>query len=64
MGIILVTDKYFTLALTQNRVLTDKLKKIRYVEPMMEEGFKKEFMASTMIPHKDPNKYPSFRRFI
>jgi uncharacterized 2Fe-2S/4Fe-4S cluster protein (DUF4445 family) len=47
------------------RELADRLsKEIRYVELMTEEGFKKEFVASMMIPHKDSNKYSSSRGLI
>jgi uncharacterized 2Fe-2S/4Fe-4S cluster protein (DUF4445 family) len=43
----------------------DKLsKEIRYVELMAEDGFKKEFTASMMIPHKDLSKYQSYRSLI
>ncbi len=55
------------MALTSRtiRELADKLsKEIRYVELMTEENFKREFIASIMLPHKDLNKYPSVQKYI
>jgi uncharacterized 2Fe-2S/4Fe-4S cluster protein (DUF4445 family) len=55
------------MALTSRtiRELADKLsREIKYVELMTEENFKREFIASIMLPHKDLNKYPSVRKYI
>jgi uncharacterized 2Fe-2S/4Fe-4S cluster protein (DUF4445 family) len=47
------------------RDLADKLsKQIKYVELMAEEGFKREFIASILLPHKDLAKYPSVQRYL
>jgi uncharacterized 2Fe-2S/4Fe-4S cluster protein (DUF4445 family) len=50
------------MALTSRKIreLAERLsKQIKYVELMVEESFKKEFIASVMLPHKDLKKYPS-----
>jgi uncharacterized 2Fe-2S/4Fe-4S cluster protein (DUF4445 family) len=55
------------MALTSKKVreLADKLsREIKYVELMAEEGFKREFIASIMLPHRDLNKYPSARKYM
>jgi uncharacterized 2Fe-2S/4Fe-4S cluster protein (DUF4445 family) len=55
------------MALTskKTRELADKLStEIKYVELMAEEGFKREFTASIMLPHRDLNKYPSVRKYM
>jgi uncharacterized 2Fe-2S/4Fe-4S cluster protein (DUF4445 family) len=55
------------MALTSKtiRELADKLsKEIKYVELMTEEGFKREFIASILLPHKDLSKYPSVKKYI
>lgn len=55
------------MALTSKKVreLADKLsREIKYVELMAEEGFKREFIASIMLPHRDLNKYPSAQKYI
>jgi uncharacterized 2Fe-2S/4Fe-4S cluster protein (DUF4445 family) len=55
------------MALTSRaiRELADRLsRQIKYVELMVEEGFKREFIASMLLPHKDLNKYPSVRKYI
>lgn len=53
------------MALTSRTIkrLADNLsRQIKYVELMVEEGFKREFIASILLPHKDLNKYPSVMR--
>jgi uncharacterized 2Fe-2S/4Fe-4S cluster protein (DUF4445 family) len=55
------------MALTSRTVreLADRLsKEIKYVELMAEPNFKREFIASIMLPHRDLSKYPSVREFI
>jgi uncharacterized 2Fe-2S/4Fe-4S cluster protein (DUF4445 family) len=55
------------MALTSRttRELADRLsREIKYVELMAEQNFKKEFIASIMLPHKELSKYPSIRKFI
>ncbi|WXG45007.1 MAG: ASKHA domain-containing protein [Promethearchaeati archaeon SRVP18_Atabeyarchaeia-1] len=50
------------MALTSRstRGLADRLsRQIKYVELMAEEGFRREFVASILLPHKNLNKYPS-----
>jgi uncharacterized 2Fe-2S/4Fe-4S cluster protein (DUF4445 family) len=55
------------MALTSRTVreLADRLsREIKYVELMAEENFKKEFIASIMLPHRELSRYPSVRKFI
>ena len=55
------------MALTSRMVrdLADRLsKQIKYVELMVEENFKREFIASILLPHRDLNRYPSIRKYI
>nr|MDO8135770.1 ASKHA domain-containing protein [Candidatus Njordarchaeum guaymaensis] len=55
------------MALTSMKVreLADRLsKRIKYVELMVEEKFKREFIASILLPHKDLDKYPSVKKLI
>jgi uncharacterized 2Fe-2S/4Fe-4S cluster protein (DUF4445 family) len=47
------------------RELADKLsRQIKYVELMAEENFKREFVASILLPYKDLSKYPSVQRYV
>jgi uncharacterized 2Fe-2S/4Fe-4S cluster protein (DUF4445 family) len=55
------------MALTSMKVreLADRLsKQIKYVELMAEENFKREFIASILLPHKDLNRYPSIKKYV
>jgi uncharacterized 2Fe-2S/4Fe-4S cluster protein (DUF4445 family) len=55
------------MALTSMKVreLADTLsKQIKYVELMAEDSFKREFIASVLLPHKDLSRYPSISKFL
>nr|MDO8098212.1 ATP-binding protein [Candidatus Njordarchaeota archaeon] len=55
------------MALTSMKIreLADRLsRQIKYVELMAEEKFKREFIASILLPHKDLNKYPSVKKYV
>lgn len=55
------------MALTSKDVrgIADKLsREIKYIELLTQEGFKREFIDSILLPHRDPNRYPSTRNML
>jgi uncharacterized 2Fe-2S/4Fe-4S cluster protein (DUF4445 family) len=54
-----------TLTSTKTRELANKLsREIKYVELVAEEGFKREFVASMMLPNRDLSRYPSVQKYV
>jgi uncharacterized 2Fe-2S/4Fe-4S cluster protein (DUF4445 family) len=65
VGNTAISGAKMALISTEIRKTAEKLsEKIRYIELMAHPDFRKEFISSLFIPHRNPNKYRSISRAL